>query len=1152
VLTLDTIAKAPELQLQQQLLPLTRPDGREKRREREGLVDRKRWRFELLGTTRARYHDGEWIPLPCQKPVALLLYLAANPQRPHSREALAELLWPGCDSEAGRSSLRTALYSLRRLLESAGAATDALFLSDRTSLRLDPDAFTTDLQEYLAAVAEAARTRMPADRARALGQAASCYRGEFMAGFPDAWAFEERARLVTTQREVLQGLVRVHEELGDAEGALSAAREMVAVDPLWEEAHYEVMRLYAALGQPSACLRQYQELERVLREELDETPSAQVRALAEELRQGARSLVVARSASPPTHRPPAKDQSPTDSAAPAAPDFLTPAPRLPTQLTRFFGREEEIAWLTQTLCYPDVRLVTLTGPGGTGKTRLAINVAARLMAAWDGNVGFVPLADVTPEASGAEHTCDRIAAAISTALGLPPSAEMSPLTQIVEAVGRQTTLLVLDNFEHLVAEGAPLVHTLLERIPSRTCLVTSRQHLDLDGEQEFAVLPLPTPASVDLFVDRARAVRPGFQLNETNAMAVAALCDRLEGLPLALELAAAWVRTLTPAQILQRLSQRFELLVGGRRNVAARHQSLRAAIEWSYQLLTAEQRRFFARLSVFRGGWTLSAAEAVTEEPEALSYLQQLQECSLVVAEESGEAMRYRLLETLREFAAAQVEPEKRRELERRHATFFLALAQRADVAAESKEGAALLQEVAEEYDNLRAALDGCLQSVPSGDAAVVSEDVELGLALAAAMGYFWLVRAHHTEGRQYLKALLSRSGTIRSRDRARALVTAGRLAAYQSGAFAASHRLLEEGLALARALDDRPLVASTLLFQAELAYQHLTAEQCEAYCEEALALCRELGDRRGMAVALITLGLIARDEDGRRARAFYEEGVASLRELGSSATLAWACFHLRNAQYLVGEYEAASEVGRESLPIFQQYGEAVGIAVCHDLQIAIALARGDLPSARLHFERHRAAAYDLAAAQAGVVESSRSLTILGDFALAEGDIDAAEASYQRALAIARELNDARRSVQAFTGLGRVLLRRGDPKTAASCFVESLSLDRTCHDPLDALACLEGVAYALILEAGQAGDPGPPATAAAPSELLRAARILGAAEAARDRIGIPRRPREQSEHDNWVAALSASLGDAAFTAAWEAGRALSREEAMACALSERA
>src|SRR5947209_8251746 len=241
-------------------------------------MDVKPWRFELLGTARARYRDEAWIPLSYQKPAALLLYLAAHPQRPHSREALAELLWPGGDPEAGRGSLRTALHSLRRLLERGGASIDALVLSDRTTLRLDPAAFTTDLQEYLAALSEAARARTPEDRARSLEDAVACYRGEFVPGFHDDWAFEEREWLLVRHREVLQGLVRAREERGDAEGALAAAREMVGLDALWEEAHYEVMRLYAALGQPSACLRQYQELERVLREELNETPSAPVRA----------------------------------------------------------------------------------------------------------------------------------------------------------------------------------------------------------------------------------------------------------------------------------------------------------------------------------------------------------------------------------------------------------------------------------------------------------------------------------------------------------------------------------------------------------------------------------------------------------------------------------------------------------------------------------------------------------------------------------------------------------------------------------------------------------------------------------------------------------------------------------------------------------
>jgi predicted ATPase len=686
-------------------------------------------------------------------------------------------------------------------------------------------------------------------------------------------------------------------------------------------------------------------------------------------------------------------------------------------------------------------------------------------------------------------------------------------------------------------------------------------------------------ASVALFVDRARAVRPGFQLDEKNAAAVAALCDRLEGLPLALELAAAWVRTLTPAQILERLSQRFDLLVGHRRDVAARHQSLRAAIEWSYQLLSADQRHFFAQLSVFRGGWTLAAAEAVTEAGEerfdrdsgqprgvvtpaealatarreqgagrALAYLQQLQECSLVVGEEAGEEMRYRLLETLREFAAEQVEPEERRGLARRHAAFFLALAERADAAAEGEEGAARLQEVEQEYDNLRAALDGCLQSHPSRDAVAMTEDVELGLALAAALGSFWIVRGNFAEGRRYLTAVLARSGAIVSSARARALTIAGRLAQLQDGGPAASYRLLEEGLAMARALEDRPLVAWTLLFMVDQAPRHLTAEQCQALCEESLALYRELGDRRGMAVALITLGLICYTEDARRARAFYEEGAAALRELGSSRALAWACFHLSSACYSVGDYEPASAAGRECLALFEQFAEPMGIAACHDLQGEIALAQGDLASARRHFEKLRDYSLDLGS-QPSIAGSD---ILLGDVELAEGDSDAAVALYEHGLTLAREANALVQVVRALTGLGFAALRRGDAKAAASRFVECLSMDRDWHHPRFVLPCVEGLAGALILGAAAGPAHAPPTTtAAAHPDLLCAARLSGAAEAVRDRIGpLGPSPREQSEHDGWIATLRASLGNAAFTAAWEAGRGLSWDEMMACALGE--
>jgi tetratricopeptide (TPR) repeat protein len=456
---------------------------------------------------------------------------------------------------------------------------------------------------------------------------------------------------------------------------------------------------------------------------------------------------------------------------------------------------------------------------------------------------------------------------------------------------------------------------------------------------------------------------------------------------------------------------------------------------------------------------------------------------------------------------------------------------------------------VERESENLRAALDGCLLSDPSPDAAATTEEVELGLALGTALGSFWITRCHFAEGRRYLMALLARSEAIVSPAHARALTIAGRLAQLQEGGSATSYRLLEEGLAMARAVEDRPLVACALLFIVDQAPAHLTQQQRQALCEEALALYRELGDRRGTAVALVTLGLTCFAEDARRARALFEEGSVALREWGSSTSLAWACFHLGRAQYFVGEYEQAAEVGRECLPHFEQFDELVGLAACHDLQARIALAQDDLPNARRHAQL--ASDFELRIGrQSGQAKPSTACLRLGQIALAEGDVAAAEALYQEALAIARAMHTRLQQVEAMTGLGRAALRRGDPRAAAERFVEVLSMIRNGQPGPGALQCLEGLARAFTLETGSIGDTGPQATSAAPSHLLCAARLAGAAEAVRERKGIGRPPREQSEQEGWIATLRASLGDAAFTAACEAGRALSWQETMRVALGE--
>jgi predicted ATPase/DNA-binding SARP family transcriptional activator len=487
---------------------------------------------------------------------------------------------------------------------------------------------------------------------------------------------------------------------------------------------------------------------------------------------------------------------------------------LPLTFTRFFGREREIAELTEMLRSGGVRLVTITGPGGTGKTRLALQVAERLSGNFHGAVWFVGLADISDP--------QLIAGTILDSLRVPRSPQREPIDQVVEALGRQPSLLVLDNMEHLLGEagvtglvedGASLVQTLLRRVPSLTLLITSRQLLGLSAEREYILSPLPTPHgdnggpeqlsaydSVRLFIDRAQQAKTDFQISNGNAPAVAELCDRLEGIPLAIELAAARAQVLTPAQMLAQLSsgaepnRRFDLLASRRRDLSERQRTLKGAVEWSYRLLSPELQRFFCRLSVFRGGWSVEAAEAVCEEPLALDYLAQLRECSLVLAHEAGEQIRFSMLETLREFGRERlVAAAEEMSASKRHRDYFLALAEAADrqlIGPEEKRG---LERLDANQDNLRAALSWSLTD-PAG--------AEPGLRLAATLRRFWWIRGNMREGQQWLRAMLEREGaSARTLERAAALTVLGALLQL-CAEWEAARPYLEEGLAIRQEFD--------------------------------------------------------------------------------------------------------------------------------------------------------------------------------------------------------------------------------------------------------------------------------------------------------------------------------------------------------------
>jgi predicted ATPase/DNA-binding SARP family transcriptional activator len=944
------------------------------------------WRIELLGDLRVRRGDQVISRFPKQLVASLLAYLAAHPQYSHARDVLLEALCPELGLEEARNSLRVALHLLRRLLEPPDAPeAEPLLIVDRRSIRLNPAVFTTDLAEFEAAVRAAARARRLEEQLSSLSRAVELYRGELLAGFTEEWVFTERRHRAEQYLEALHRLVSGFEQEGELERALEYGRLAVLADPRREEAHYELMRLYAAAGQPSATVQQYQELERLLREELNEKPSAAARALAEELHRNARTIVVARSPrgvepsaapprlddldhplQPPAPPAPAGEAVVSGSPAPSPPEVSpAPAPRLPPQFTRFFGREEEIARVTELLSSPVPRLLTITGPGGSGKTRLAIAAVGRLVEVPPGidrapkAVVFVPLADVTEPA--------RIPEAIADALRLERTAEVEAVERVIGHMAAQPWLLVLDNFEHLVAGyppeaggGALWVRTLLERVPTLTCLVTSRQRLAITGEQEFALLPLPTPRvrgqqadlltpdpwlltplmqfpSVQLFVDRARAVRDDFALTRENGALVAELCDRLDGLPLALELAAARIAVLSPREMLEQLQRRFDFLVTRQRDAPARHRTLRIVIEGSYRLLDPELQRFFARLSVFRGGWTLEAAQAVCYVPDALDYLEQLRDCSLLTVEESEGEGRYRLLETLREYAWEQLGVSGERDaIQARHREWYLQLAERGRAAVSLPEQREWLLRLEREIDNFRAALGACHEVVNrTGDRAAA----EAGLRLAAALDWFWISRGYLREGLDALQTAMMDGADLPADVRAPALDAAGNVAGTLDASLAysfrqqsrdAHERVLQAAGYPAKLGEEgaRQKIATTLLSLVVTCFWLEDLDATWAYGLEARRLMEESGDPVGLARVLeLTAGIPLRRGDLQTARALLEERLEICRKLGAPSLLVHALGGMGHLERDEGNFARAKAYYQESLMLRRDLGDKFALA---------------------------------------------------------------------------------------------------------------------------------------------------------------------------------------------------------------------------------
>ena len=833
----------------------------------------------------------------------------------HGREKLAGMFWGDSSDTEARNSLRNALATINKNLG------PELILADRQSVEINPEyPLWIDVLDF-----EKQASGILANSLPDIDQVdIELYQGDLLSDFYDDWVIPLREHYRSLFLEASLHTAQRMRSRSEYERAVELARKALEFDRASERAHQQLMFCYMALGDRSAALRQYETCRRALWEELAVQPASGTAALYEWIKQA-----------------PAK-----------AKPFEAQITNLPIPLTSFIGRKQETAELKDLLA--SSRLLTLTGAGGSGKTRLAIQVATDLLDAFEDGVWWVELGSLMDGAL--------VPRAIAKALGAQEAAQLPLHESLANFLRSKGLLLVLDSCEHLVDSCATISQSLLEACPHLKILTTSREPLNIAGENVWLVPTLSVPerdhlslsdplmeyAGIRLFVERATAVRPDFALTESDASFVAQTCQRLDGIPLAIELAAARVKVLTAEGIAARLDDRFRLLTGGSRTALPRHRTLRAAIDWSYDLLDEQEQALFRRLGIFSGGWKLDAAEAICsggmEAHEILDLLTNLVDKSMVIGERGpdGES-RFRMLETIREYSREKLlESGQKDEIRKRHFDHYLGLAESANphlgFFLADREMDSWLGNLAPEIDNLRAILDFSLAEPAHS---------ESGLRMAADLHWFWLGRGHLSEGREWLDRLLAKCRAAPEPLLAQARLTAGFLGCWQ-GEFEAARADLERSLALFEEMDDRAGVAFCLHglgFAANGLGDHALAG---SLFEESLDIAREIDDLWLIAFALhfTAVGTSFRG-DHELARLQFEETIDLLRKgIGSAQGKAFSLFHLGRIARLQGDYATAQAQHAEGMRIFWGMGDRRGLGYSLSGFACLALAEEELERA--------------------------------------------------------------------------------------------------------------------------------------------------------------------------------------------------------------
>jgi predicted ATPase/DNA-binding SARP family transcriptional activator len=1053
----------------------------------------------------------------------LIQILALAGGRMH-RDQVLDQLWPDLAPGAAANNLHQTLHHARRALDPGGSSPLPFLQIRSDQVHLAPEeAVSIDVAAFAAAARAAQGSPDPSAYRAALDR----YTGDLLPDEPYVdWATGRREDLRRTYLGLLLELARLQEARHEDEAAIATLRRIIEADAIHEGANLALMRLYARRSRRQQALRQYQVYEERLRAELGAAPDPKIRRLYQAILDGHY----------PPERPaetePGLTASREEKRRPGPIENGPPEPRpaishnLPHQLTGFVGRERELAELQQLL--GRARLITLTGPGGCGKTRLALEVGGALLTSYPDGVWLVDLAPLFDP--------DLVPRAVSKLFGIRESADQPVVAALIESLRARCLLLILDNCEHILDACAHLADALLRSCPRVRILATSREGLGVAGELLWPVSSLALPpegavavdqigayAAVRLFVERAGAARPGFGITTVNAPVIAQVCRRLDGIPLALELAAARLQALSIDQLLARLDQSFRLLTGGSRVALARQQTLAATVGWSYDLLTSTEQTLFNRLAVFVGGFTIDLAEAVCSDgDDVLDLLLRLVGKSLVVAEtDDGGGDRYRLLETLRQYAKEKLQASgESEEIGRRHAEAYLAMAAEAEPELRGSKQVVWFDRLDREHNNLRAAFEWLAARSRWVDA----------LRLAVATSRFWIIRGFYTEGHERLTSSLNRmNDPSQVLLQAKAYRALGTLASRQ-GDYSEGDRCWEVCIRLATEAGDRPLLVDALTGSAVSAVDYVSPGLAQSRLEQALVIARELALTQEVGQILVLLGFLAvLREDLAEAEAHFSESLAILHDVGDAALLDYGLFLRCGAAAVCGDYRRLRAVAEE----YQEVALGLG-------------DRGGQANSLVHLAHAAWAEGDLGKTQALLTQALTIYRDIGDFTgvawavsglsrtyLHQRDVERARALVDEGLALVRRYGDhAQLSMMVLRAAGDVALARGEVETAASYYQKGLVLLADQWLGVLRLSLIEGMAE----------------VAATRNQPVRAAHLAAAVAAEWKRLGATPPPLDLEWLDQMLVPARASLTEQAWTAAWVEGQAMTLKQAIAEAL----